>query len=508
MIAISRQSASEAQVPAVPKALRHVCSAEACLAGSARVNFPAVSTGAFSLVEQEHEKHRPRSIVDGLRQHTAGKPLHVQIFDRYQAELVDDFARFFVSKIRSLIVNVSVCALKQAYCLATAIALLVGASGNLALATPQPGFRIPEVPGILDLTTIGEHCEAVQSDVDTDLFRGRGQGLRVALHAETNEPAAGFSLDSDRLDCPFDGPVQFHFDVSGALDAQFPGVEQSAAIAVRRKSDAIVAAKRAESRESWSVPALAPREESLEGFIDPAQDVLTTREVRQSQAAVRAHRLQLVRLIVIVDRLVADFPRADSFLQGCIVETGSFAQFAGKEGRLGLCRTQAIFEGEAQLFTLLPFDIFAHHSLADRPDRPGVITSAPKGRQSRFQKRELFAQRVRRKALQPVHDLSHTDRRTAFDKQMHVVGHNLHDVNRQSQLFGLLAKKDFQSRIYRLHQYGAPVLRTPDDVVLQTEYRTRVFSVSLAHWNDYTLDRKLIQQEGTRLPPKAPSAAS
>ena len=64
---------------------------------------------------------RPSCIMNRLRQHAAGESLHVQIFYRNKAELIDQLAGFLVIEIRSLIEHLDVRPQKKPYCLAAAI---------------------------------------------------------------------------------------------------------------------------------------------------------------------------------------------------------------------------------------------------------------------------------------------------------------------------------------------------------------------------------------------------
>ena len=248
MITTSRQSANGAKVPTIREGLRHARSAEARLAGSTRVNPNHFAPGAFCLVRDEIQEHRPACVVNGLRQHPAGKSFHVEIFDRYQAVFVDQLAGFLVLEIRTLIEHLDMRPLKKLYCFAAALAALL-APCHLALATPQAGLRVPVVVRILNLRSIGQHRETVQPNIDTSAKFAGWKRLRLAFHAETHEPASGLALDRYRLDRAFNGPVQFNFDMPRTLDPQFAVVEQPAAIPVRRKGNAVVAAEGTKSGE-------------------------------------------------------------------------------------------------------------------------------------------------------------------------------------------------------------------------------------------------------------------
>lgn len=108
----------------------------------------------------------------------------------------------------------------------------------------------------------------------------------------------------------------------------------------------VVAPCRAVARKAGFLSAFHARVEYLVGLIDPAQYILAVGGVRQGQTTIGAHRLQLVGLIVVVDRLVARLPGVVAFLLGGVVERAGFLQFGGEE-RPG--RVDPVFEGDAQL---------------------------------------------------------------------------------------------------------------------------------------------------------------
>jgi hypothetical protein len=215
------------------------------------------------------------------------------------------------------------------------------------------GLGIPVMPGILDFRAVRERGERSQAHINSDLFNRRWQGLGFPLHAETGEPPASFPLDCGRLYRAFQGTVQVRFDVTGPLNAEFSGIEQSATVAVGRKGNAVVAPERSETWESRPVSAPASGEKRLEGFIDPAQNILAAREVCEGQTAIGAHGLQLARLIVVVDRLPAYLPGIDSFGERRVVERRSIPQFAVEEIDLGLCGVNAVLVCEPHLPPIL-----------------------------------------------------------------------------------------------------------------------------------------------------------
>lgn len=347
MISTSRQSANRAIMPAVLKGLRHPGSAGASLRRSAWVNLHQPPLSIFRFNDEHSDEAGPSRIVNGLGQHSAGKPSHVQVFHCNQRVFVDNLPRLLVLKVRALIPNMRVRPLQLADRFTAAITSLVLAPRYLALGAAEPGFGLAVVPGVLNLRSIGEDRKTVQTYIDSG-FGGTGwKRMSIAFHAKAHEPASGLALDRHGLNCALDGPVQFDLDVPRALDTQLAGIEQAAAVAVGRKGDAVVAPRRAVARKARFLSALHTGVERLVGLSHSAQHVLATGEVGQRQAAVGAHRLQLVRLIVIVDALVARLPGVVAFLFRRVVERAGVTEFAGQEDGLRLRGDQPVFEGNA-----------------------------------------------------------------------------------------------------------------------------------------------------------------
>src|SRR6266566_662743 len=140
--------------------------------------------------------------------------------------------------------------------------------------------------------------------------------------------AAFVPLDRNGLDLILDRPVQLHFDEASALDTQFAVIEQSAAIAVGRKGDTVLPPERTEAREAGLLAACYPREERLEGFIQPSEQPFFP------------YGLQLLGLVVVVDALAANFSSVAPFLKGGVVEFASLVELVLEELNLGLVRVE------------------------------------------------------------------------------------------------------------------------------------------------------------------------
>ena len=88
-----------------------------------------------------------------------------------------------------------------------------------------------------------------------------GTPSRSTLNIANQRPASRLIVTV--LIVAFDGPVQFHLDVPRALHAEFAVIEQAAAVAVRRKRDAVVAPEGSVAWESRLLPAFYARIEAL-----------------------------------------------------------------------------------------------------------------------------------------------------------------------------------------------------------------------------------------------------
>jgi hypothetical protein len=183
-----------------------------------------------------------------------------------------------VLKVPALIGNVSVCPLKQQHSFTSSVAALLPPR-HLALTPPQSRFGIPVVAGVLDLFASRERGEGCEPHVDSNCFGAGRERVNRAFHAEGGEPSTRFPFDCESFDIAFQRPVQVGFDVAYSLNVQFAVIEQSAAIAIGWKRDAVVTSEGFESWKSRLFAALYPAEESLKRPIYPAQHIPSAIEI-------------------------------------------------------------------------------------------------------------------------------------------------------------------------------------------------------------------------------------
>ena len=143
--------------------------------------------------------------------------------------------------------------------------------------------------------------------------------------------------------------MQLHLDMTSTLKAQLAVVEQSASVAIGRERDRVEAPGGLEAGKSRLVATLHTREECFEGFIQPAKNILAAGKVREREAAIGTHRLQLIRLIVIVYRLAANLPCSNALFERGIVKRARLAQFTIQEGDLASRGIQPVFVRDPHL---------------------------------------------------------------------------------------------------------------------------------------------------------------
>jgi hypothetical protein len=345
MIATRRQSAPLTLMPTLAQSLRHTCPASASLRRAAGVHLDEQPTSLFRFVGQLVDQGRPPGIRYGLGEHSGCQAFDVQIFDHDQAKVANQPPADLVVKIRALIADVRVSGLKLAHGFLPIIAAPF-APRHLALCPPEFRLRPSGVARVLNPGPVRESSEGRQPDIDPDACGGLWQGLGLALNREAGVPLPSLALDRHGLNSAFNRPVQFEFDLPDALEIELPRVEQPAPVAVTREGQAVVTAARPEARKPDLAPALldAP-EESFEVLVQAAQHVLAAGEVGQFEVAGRPNLLQLICLIVVVQRQALDAVSVTALLKRGVVEPAGFSQLPVKRRDLLRRGVEAVAKG-------------------------------------------------------------------------------------------------------------------------------------------------------------------
>src|SRR5215469_9080591 len=244
-----RQPAYRTFMPPLRKSLGHGRSAYAHLAGSTRIHLHQLSPGACSLVREFGEERVPSGVVDRAGQYAARKSFDVEVFHRDKPVAFHQPAAEMMMKGGTLVSDFTVRLGHQYGGLAAATAAAL-ATRKPALGAAEVCQPTLEVSGIVDLPAIRKRDKAVQSDIKADLLGRVQQRNGVPLDGKTHVPVIHVPPDRNGLDLTLHRPVQLDFAQTSALDTQLAVIEQSAAIAVGWKGDAVVAPERTEAREA------------------------------------------------------------------------------------------------------------------------------------------------------------------------------------------------------------------------------------------------------------------
>src|SRR5262245_33124647 len=253
MITRDRQSANLTVMPTLAQCFRIRRSTHASLRRAARVNLHQRTTSFCRFVHELCGESRPSGVINRLGQHSTSQALHVQLLNHYQPEHHNQRPGCLVREIRSLVAHVGVSALQLSNGFLPVITASL-AAGNLALRSPQRGLGFLVVSWVFNLGPVRERSESSKPHIKAGLLGRRRQRFRLAFDAEDGVPPARLSFDRDGLDLAFNRAMPFDFDGADSLQSQLTIVEQFAAVAVTGKSNAVVAADRA---ESWIAGRLA-----------------------------------------------------------------------------------------------------------------------------------------------------------------------------------------------------------------------------------------------------------
>lgn len=158
MITRSRQSAVQAQMPALRQSLADFCATSTYLRRAARIDLHHDTSSVSSFVREFENESRPSNIINRLREHSRSQTLYVQILDRDQAVLVDDLSRFFVMKVRALRPDMGVNLLEDNHSLASSSRALL-TSRYAPLGDSQFLFSLSIVSRILNGASIAQSSE-------------------------------------------------------------------------------------------------------------------------------------------------------------------------------------------------------------------------------------------------------------------------------------------------------------------------------------------------------------
>ncbi len=233
-----------------------------------------LSASLFRFAREVIEECRPRDITDRFRQAMVmNHPIHVQIFDADDPELIDKTAAVLMGEVlappRDTLMNT-----RDSLAVLASFWGAFGKPGVFPLDFGKSLFFGAEEARIGDLVSIGEHGKGFQSHVNPDALSVLRQSLRLSLTREAGVPFAGAALaDGASLGRALHIPMEDDFDFAHFGEDQLP-ISDVASTGDLRKGHAIVAPI---ALEAWIAGFLTSFPTSKEGFhcqIDAHSNVL------------------------------------------------------------------------------------------------------------------------------------------------------------------------------------------------------------------------------------------
>src|SRR4029434_489228 len=137
-------------------------------------------------------------------------------------------------------------------------------------------------------------------------------------------------------------------------------------------------------------------------------------------------------------------------------------------------RFHAIFKAHASWHwrlrpSLLVFDVAPDGRFRDVPDAANVVASAPQRRQLGTQMPEFLPQDARGIPLELCRKFGRGNAWITLDKQVHVIRHDFHRMQRGSKFSGFAVQQGLQALSTRTHQHRFTVFRAEHEVVLEGE---------------------------------------
>ena len=187
----------------------------------------------------------------------------------------------------------------------------------------------------------------------------------------------------------------------------------------------------------------------------------------------------------LADRLAAQLPRSNALFQRSIVEIARLTKLVRQGLGLLPIRVDPVFEGNTHSHTFLLRNVLLNGGCSYRTYGTREITTTPESRKTASQPREFLTKNPATGSLEPVHNLSHTVGRVVLNKEVEVIRHDFHCMQRETVLSGLFVQDPLQWLIDTVDQHGATILWIPYSMYLQCENRTGVlcipFHVILIH---------------------------
>lgn len=311
-------------MPALAEALRHICTTQACLRRTARIDLHYCPASILSFVVQFCDEARPSRVINRLRKHSASETSKVQVLDRYQPIGVDQGSSNMVVKVAALVSHMCVSTLQQLHGFQSAVRSSF-ASSHSALSHSQRRLRYAIVARVSNFKPIAQRRKMSQANIKSNSFIRYRQGLRCLSYRKVNVPFSALTFNGSCFNGTANRTMQLHLNESHALQSDL-GLNQPTTVAVGRKGETVETGARLEPRESRFLSFTNAAKEGLKRFFRTSQYSLTRGKIRQRQIAISPNCFELVGLSVIINSFTIDIPRLFAFLYAGVIQPTGFRQ--------------------------------------------------------------------------------------------------------------------------------------------------------------------------------------
>src|ERR1043166_5568282 len=451
--------------------------ATARLRGVGRIDRDYQTTSIYRFVVQQlSEQAQTRVMCRQGQVFILEHKLEREIFECNQAIRVDQPGGELVPKILALIGNMFVqLGDYQGRLFTTLTTFLATAQALLGLFEVVKG--LPEPTRVINLGPIRQRQQAQQPHIAAhgrQSVRARqGQLLGRRVQLQVHIPACRPALENDVLDLTPARQEAMQLDLelahvlhfqNVAIDIRF--IVQVATVAIR-KFQTFQAAQPLESRITRRFSFLHALEESVERLVQPSQGVLQAAGVEQ-QVAIGVAPIAEVgplanRTLTLARRLVNIL----ALFQRPVVHLAVLFKQEVEGAAFTLSRVQTVLVSVLHSGPPLRCDVGLDCLFANLADAAHVITAAPQTRQPGAQFGIFPSQHATGVALELVRQTVRRFRWRRANKQMYVIWHDFQCLDRYFQLLGFLIKQAAQIVRHGVYQDLAPILGTPNQVILE-----------------------------------------
>lgn len=272
------------------------------------------STACYSFVFQEVCEHSPSSIAYLLRPEAViHHTFDVQLLDGDERISIDNLPAEFMQEITPLVGNLVLqpCYFESCF---SPVFRAFDLPAQSSLQKLEPLFGLDEEARILNLLSIGESCEALQSDIDADLFSRRMLDFDIRqLTGEDSKPLPDLILlDGQSLDLSLRDTMQDNRHRTNLAQSE-PSVRQQFESALG-ESDAVHPTLEARKSLFLAGLVLDPAKEVGESLMHSIRDILNNLRMDRILAFdeiiiikfVEANRAELVGINRQCKKLIVD----------------------------------------------------------------------------------------------------------------------------------------------------------------------------------------------------------